>query len=66
MNGHSMTFPKNPGSSSENGTWNLKMVRFGSDSTPQSLSGNIPSRELTYPTLGKGTSSSRVPWDGIC
>ena len=26
----------------------------------------LNSRELTYPTLGKGTSSSKVPWDGIC
>ena len=24
----------------------------------------IPSRELTYPTLGKGTSSSKVPLGG--
>jgi len=23
---------------------------------------NIPSRELTYPTLGKGKTSSKVPW----
>ena len=28
--------------------------------------GNIPSRELTYPTLGKGKSSSKVTFDGIC
>ena len=26
----------------------------------------LPSRELTYPTLGKGTSSSKGPWEGIC
>ena len=26
----------------------------------------IPSRELTYPTLGKGKSSSNMPWMGIC
>ena len=26
----------------------------------------IPSRELTYPTWGKGTSSSNIPWVGIC
>ena len=26
----------------------------------------IPSRELTYPTCGKGKSSSKVPWWGIC
>ena len=26
----------------------------------------LPSRELTYPTLGKGKSSSKVPWDWIC
>ncbi len=25
-----------------------------------------PSRELTYPTLRKGNSSSKVPWEGIC
>ena len=25
---------------------------------------NIPSRKLTYPTLGKGKSSSKMPWDG--
>ena len=24
---------------------------------------SLPSRELTYPNLGKGKSSSRVPWD---
>ena len=24
----------------------------------------VPSRELTYPTLGKGTSSSKVPSNG--
>ena len=24
----------------------------------------LPSRELTYPTWGKGKSSSKVPWDG--
>ena len=27
---------------------------------------NIPSRELTYPTWGKGKSSSKVPFYGIC
>ena len=27
---------------------------------------NIPSRELTYPTWGKGTSSSKVPFYRIC
>jgi len=27
---------------------------------------NMPSRELTYPTLGKGKSSSKVTFDGIC
>ena len=26
----------------------------------------IPSRELTYPTLGKGNSSSNLSWRGIC
>ena len=26
----------------------------------------IPSRELTYPTWGKGNSSSKVIFDGIC
>ena len=26
----------------------------------------LPSRELTYPTLGKGKSSSKVIFDGIC
>ena len=26
----------------------------------------LPSRELTYPTWGKGTSSSKVIFDGIC
>ena len=29
-------------------------------------SGGVSSRELTYPTWGKGNSSSKVPWDGIC
>jgi len=27
---------------------------------------SLPSRELTYPTLGKGKSSSKVIFDGIC
>ena len=27
---------------------------------------NLPSRELTYPTWGKGKSSSKVIFDGIC
>ena len=27
---------------------------------------NIPTGELTYLTLGKGKSSPKVPWDGIC
>ena len=26
----------------------------------------IPSTELTYPTLGKGNSSLKLPWEGIC
>ena len=26
----------------------------------------LPSRELTYPTLGKGKSSSNMMFDGIC
>jgi len=26
----------------------------------------LPSRELTYPTWGKGKSSSKVIFDGIC
>ena len=26
----------------------------------------IPSRKLTYPTLGKRKSSSNIPWVGIC
>ena len=30
------------------------------------VSSRIPSRELTYPTLGKGKSSSNMPWVGIC
>ena len=28
--------------------------------------GSLPSRKLTYPTFGKGKSSSKVPWEGIC
>ncbi len=28
------------------------------------LAKNYPERELTYPTLGKGKSSSKVPWVG--
>ena len=31
-----------------------------------SLYFGIPSRELTYPTWGKGKSFSRIPWVGIC
>ena len=27
---------------------------------------DIPSRQLTYPTFGKGNSSSKLPWKGIC
>ena len=30
------------------------------------LQTNIPSRELRYPTLGTGKSSSNMPWMGIC
>ena len=26
----------------------------------------LPSRQLRYPTFGKGKSSSKVPWKGIC
>ena len=26
----------------------------------------VPSRKLTYPTTGKGKSSSKLPFDGIC
>ena len=26
----------------------------------------LPSTKLTYPTLGKGNSSSKLPWKGIC
>ena len=26
----------------------------------------LPSRELTYPTLGNGNSPSKLPWKGIC
>ena len=26
------------------------------------LQEELPSRELTYPTLGKGKSSSKLPW----
>ena len=34
--------------------------------TPKLGHGCIPSRELTYPTLGKGKSSSKGIFDGIC
>ena len=30
------------------------------------VEGMVPSRELTYPTLGKGKSSSKVIFDGKC
>ena len=43
-------------------------VSFAKVSELQSLSTSnvIPSGELTYPTLGKGKSSSKVPYEGIC
>jgi len=34
--------------------------------TPNKKLHAIPSRELTYPTWGKGKSSSKVIFDGIC
>ena len=33
-------------------------------SGPMLVSGRVPSAELTYPTLGKGISSSKVPLGG--
>ena len=33
--------------------------------TQRQLTCNIPSRELTYPTWGKGKTSSKVPWERI-
>ena len=30
--------------------------------TPPEVVGKLPARELTYPTLGKGKSSSKGPW----
>ena len=38
------------------------LVNFGFNKSLQAL----PSWELTYPTLGKGKPSPKVPWDGIC
>lgn len=32
----------------------------------QDAVGNLPSRELTHPTLGIGKSFAKVPWDGTC
>ena len=48
-------------------TWKI-VVKNGASSSP--IFGvnmkNIPSRELTYPTLGKGKSSSKCHFGGIC
>ena len=59
------------------GHWRVEVAnaRMAEKNTPQqtSLKGNqvicsisIPCRELTYPTWGKGKSSSKVPFYGIC
>ena len=44
-------------------TLNETQVRLGPGERRKK---KIPSRELTYPTFGKGKSSSKVPWEGIC
>jgi len=44
-----------------------KAVDKNSDCTWEKNTQDIPSRELTYPTLGKGKSSSNMPnIRGIC
>ena len=43
-----------------------KMAIFQPVISHDSFSGSLPSRELTYPTLGKGKSSSKCHFLGIC
>jgi len=46
---------------------NLGPVVAGKMLTPLKMNGwNIPSRGLTYPTLGEGKSSSKCHFGGIC
>ena len=42
------------------------LVKIGSFPQVRGKHKNIPSRKLTYPTLGKGKSSSNMIFDGIC
>ena len=47
-------------------SWLKVLAWLNSTSTKTRKDVNILCRELTYPTLGKGKSSSKVSWDGIC
>jgi len=44
------------------------MIGVKENVIPENLGGLrwLPSRELTYPTWGKGNASSKVPFYGIC
>ena len=46
-------------------TWSPAVLQ-GPRKKFSAMSLKVPYRELTYPTWGKGKSSSKVPWWGIC
>ena len=50
------------------GSWEqqLKVTSMGAFGWNSEIDFEVPSRKLTYPTLGKGKSSSNVIFDGIC
>ena len=55
----------------DRGSWNekkntAKIPKSGESWCVQKSLCIYPPRELTYPTWGKGKSSSKVPWYGIC
>ena len=55
--------------SGTNGSQAVTLLRKGeatNTATTRDSSQEIPSRELTYPTLGKGKSSSKCHFGGIC
>ena len=43
-----------------------KLGKKGLSEVGEEMICRLPSRELTYPTLGKGKSSSNMPWVGTC
>jgi len=44
----------------------LRNAKFLPKKTAGLMKGLLPSRKLTYPTWGKGKSSSNMPYQGVC